>query len=218
MNIILDEYYISCMNCENKNCKDVWNNKSDGIPPRGFYYLQQNIKILVVAKNPGHPIDGESEKYKGLTGKELFYAYRERQNAFYYQLENEKNRSSRFHKNLFRYLSYFLDIENKPSEIYKSVAHTNLVKCSTYDEQAKLSKNTMEECYTKHFLKEIEYFNPSLILALGREVEHFLKYRKELDIPIIEIKHPSYFYRKDDEKRILAEKKNEISQYIEKDI
>ena len=66
-----------------------------------------------------------------------------------------------------------------------------------------LNKNTIEECYNKYLINEIKLFNPELLLALGREVERFLvKKKDEHKLPVIYIKHPSYYYKKTDEEKI----------------
>jgi uracil-DNA glycosylase len=214
MTEIIDSLYISCMNCQ-INCKGVWIDLENGIPPRGFYYRNSPVSILVVSKNPGHPLNGESMLYKGKKGKDIFYAYRQFQNDLYRNLNNNKEQSTRFHKNMYRYLSYFLDIPNDIDEIYKQVAHTDLLKCSTRNEQAKIPEEMFDKCYKQYLLKEIELLKPRLILALGREVERFLRKKQfEHNTPIIYIKHPSYYYKKEDEKVILKCKKDEISKIL----
>jgi hypothetical protein len=217
MSNTIDLFYASCMNCT-INCPGVWIDIKNGIPPRGFYYQQSPIKILVVSKNPGHPLEGESQLFKGKVDQDLFKAYRTFQEKLYHNLLNNKEHSTRFHKNLYRYLSFFLDIPNDLDQIYSHVAHTDLLKCSTQNEQAKINDKMFEECYKKYFLKEVELLKPKMLLVLGREVERFLtKKKSEHNIPIIYIKHPSYFYKKDQEKLILEAKKKEIQQYLKQE-
>jgi len=216
MSVMIDSFYTSCMNCS-INCSGVWIDIKNGIPPRGFYYQHSPIDILVVSKNPGHPLAGESLLFKGKTGVELFEAYRKFQKKLYNNLNDNTEQSTRFHKNLYRYLSNFLDIPNTLDKIYSYVAHTDLLKCSTYDEQKVINNKMFEVCYKKYFLKEIELLKPKILLALGREVERFLiKKKSEHNIPIIYIKHPSYYYRKEDEQKILELKKMEIRQILER--
>jgi hypothetical protein len=212
----IDSFYISCMNCPNTEvqCKGILKDIPGGIPPRGFLYMAAPIKILVVSKNPGHPLPGEQAKYVGKSGESLFLAYRNHQNDVYYHLHEIKDRSVIFHKNLFSYLSYFLDIENDVDTIYQYAAHTNLVKCSTVGEQDKLARSTMEECYQKYFIEELKLLQPKVLLALGHEVEKFLiKKKSQHGLPVVYIKHPSYHYSKENKDRILAEKKEEILAY-----
>jgi hypothetical protein len=54
---------------------------------------------------------------------------------------------------------------------------------------------------------------PKILLALGREVYKYLN-KKDLKTPIIYIKHPSYYYKKNEEKEILLKIKYEIRKYI----
>jgi uracil-DNA glycosylase len=60
----LNNLYVHCMNCQ-MDCKNVMKDLSGGIPPRGFYFKNFPVKILIVGKNPGHPLENESKRYKG---------------------------------------------------------------------------------------------------------------------------------------------------------
>ena len=199
------------MNCANTPavCQGVQKDIRNGIPPRGFFFKTAPVKLLVVAKNPGHTMQGESDLYKGQTGRDLFKAYRNFQENYYFNPNRIREPSTRFHKTLFRYISFFLDIPQK--DIYLHIAHTNLVKCSTPDEQAKLNPKTMNECYMRYFHAELGLLRPRVLLALGREVEKFLTTRRsDHNLPVIYIKHPSYRYRREEEARILEGIKDQI--------
>lgn len=201
----LNRLYVRCMNCGNTStvCPGVWKDIPNGIPPRGFFFKAAPVKLLVVAKNPGHPLQGESGLFQGCKGEDLFRAYRAYQERLYTDPVRIREPSTRFHKTLFGYLSFFLEVPI--SDIYLHAAHTNLVKCSTPDEQAQLDPKTMAQCYTQYFRTELELLRPKVLLALGREVERFLRARTaDHHLPVIYIKHPSYRYRKEDEPRILA--------------
>jgi hypothetical protein len=205
------------MDCSNtaKQCHGILKDFNKGIPPRGFFYKSFPVKILVVSKNPGHPLKGEIQKYRGKRGSDLYKAYRDHQEDLYYNLDKTKDRSLIFHKNLFQYLSYFLDVENHVDVLYQQIAHTNLVKCSTKGERDKLNTKTMEECYEKFFRTELNLLKPKVLLALGREVEKFLtKKKSEHGLPIIYIKHSSYHYSKQDKERILSGIKKEIAKSL----
>lgn len=169
----------------------------------------------MVGKNPGHPLPGEKNKYKGKMGFELFNEYRYHL-KLYEEINNLKDRSLIFHKNLFRYLSSIRGIKNDSKTIYQYYAHTNLVKCSTIGEQDKLNKDTIEICYNKYFTKEIEFFKPKILLALGREVEKYLL--KKIDdhkvLNIIYIKHPSRPMSKKLEPKILLEIKKQVDRIL----
>jgi uracil-DNA glycosylase len=212
----LENLYINCMNCT-INCNNIYKNISKGVPPRGFYFKNIPIKILVVGKNPGHPLENENEReiYKNKTGENLYLCLKTFQENLYNNILFNTDKSTTFHKNLFRYISFFLDIPNNINEIYKNVARTNLLKCSTIDEQQTLNKckDAVDTCYNTYLLNEIEIMQPKILLALGREVYNYLN-KKNLLMPIIYIKHPSYPYKKNEEKEILIKIKNEIRKYI----
>ena len=56
----------------------------------------------------------------------------------------------------------------------------------------------MDECYKNHLVREIEFFKPRVVFALGREVEKYLKkFEKNGQFKVVYIKHPSYHYRKE---------------------
>ncbi len=210
----LDNLYTRCMNCANTValCPGVWKNIASGIPPRGFFFKVAPVQLLDVAKNPGHPLKGKKDErklYRGRTGGDLFRAYRDYQQKLYPDPGQVREPSIRFHKTLFRYISYFLDIP--PTDIYLHAAHTNLVKCSTRNEQSRLKQKTMEQCYAQYFLAELDLLRPKVLLALGREVERFLVERQsDHGLPVVYIKHPSYRYRREDEARILGGIKQQI--------
>jgi uracil-DNA glycosylase len=174
------------------------------------------VKILVVSKNPGHPLKGEPEKYIDRSGNDLLDAYREHQDVTYNNLEKTKDKSLVFHKNLFRYISFFLDIPNNVDSIYENMAHTNLVKCSTIGERDRLDKTTKKICFEKYLLDEIRLLQPKVLLALGGEVATFLnRMKKEYELPpVIRIKHPSYYYRKEIEKETLLQIKDRINKCL----
>ena len=217
MNSDARNLYVECMNCQNTDvhCPGIWKDIAKGIPPRGFYFQKVPVKLLVVGKNPGHPLSGESKFYAGRTGRDLLNAHREFQERYLPGPNSFREPPTPFHENLFRYLSFFLDIPE--DEIFLYAARTNLVKCSTLDERAKFRsiKVTVEECYRKYFLFELQIFQPKVILALGREVEKFLKKNVPIhNFPVIYVRHPSYFYRIEEEREVLTGIKEEIRRYL----
>src|SRR5690349_19135833 len=102
--------YVGCMNCENTiaQCPGVWKDIPLGVPPRGFRFEAVPIKVLVVGKNPGHPLEGERDRFIGLTGAALLNTYRDFQGSYYANPDSIREPSNRFHKRLFRYLGFFL--------------------------------------------------------------------------------------------------------------
>jgi len=216
------EFYETVVSCENsdKNCPNTVNNLNSGNPPRGFYTegKPKDIVLLLVAKNPGHPLKEEQKMYCQLPPREIVQTHIEFiRNIFqrHHTFGSSDRRSLTFHKNLFRYMSYFLDIPE--DEVFQQCAYTNLVKCSSIGERDNLRIATMRECFQNHLVREIELFNPNAIIAFGREVYNFLSRDavKRLHLkPVVYIKHPSYYYRKDQEPKILAGLKSEIAQHL----
>ena len=221
----IEEFYSECMNCDaTKNeCPMALKNRKTGYVPRGFHYESPNIKLLVVGKNPGHLLDGEGKLYINKIGKKLVEIHNNIHKEYYNGLifrkqENPyKEKSNTFHKNLFRYTSFILDLPK--DMVYSQMAHTNIFKCSTKHEQQKLKEGDILFCYSKFFLRELALFKPKAILALGREVESFLKKRQEeisdklcydFSNRIIYIKHPSYYYNKKSEEEELKKIKQKI--------
>lgn len=211
----LENLYLCCMNCENTAalCPGIWKDIPAGVPPRGFRFQVAPVKLLVVAKNPGHPLQGETDLFRGRSGADLLRAYRRFQQDLYPDPRRVREPSTRFHATLFRYIAYFLDIP--PTDIYRHAAHTNLVKCSTPDEQAKLNPKTMAQCYRQFFREELRLLRPKVLLALGREVERFLlKMQPDHALPVVYVKHPSYRYSKASEPQILGAIKQQITAHL----
>lgn len=209
-------------NCGKSECPQALKSFRTGWVPRGFSpHNSSRTKILVVGKNPGHPLEGETSFYKNKKGEVLLSAREKWSIEWLKRLKNTNDNSLKYHKNLRRYLRYFLDLsakleqydEYKPgtgeNAIKKAVSFSNLFKCSTECEQEKIKDNSFGVCYEKYFIREIELIKPQIILALGNEVSKYLK-RKQLSIPLVSIKHPSYFYKGADEVDILSSKKREL--------
>lgn len=211
----LESLYTDCMNCDVpvSRCTGVWKDIPGGVPPRGFFYTTTPVSILVVAKNPGHPFVHEIEALRGKSGATLFKAFREFQTLPPPTAGDVDASSGRYHRNLQEYLAFFLDLPEK--ELARHVAHTNLVKCSTMGEQAKLSQAAMEECFTTYLSRELKLFRPRVLLALGREVERFLVSKVgQHGLPVIYVKHPSYYYARAKRLSILTAIKAEIAQHL----
>lgn len=218
MNSKMIDFYADVVRCSNstERCPGIIKDAQNGCPPRGFY-TQGNpgdISIMVVGKNPGHVLAKERSMYIGESPEGIVQKQFDFIGSIFestYSGSSGDSRSLRFQKNLLRYLAYFLDMSEK--DVFKKCVLTNIVKCSTIGEQDKLSSRTLSECFNKYLLKEIELFRPKVILALGREVETYLK-TAGVELPVIYIKHPSYFYRKDKEKWELETIKSKILEDI----
>ena len=231
MNDKIRKFYVGVMNCEytNDNCPQAWKDISLGLIPRAFTPCKsRQASILVVAKNPGHPLDGESVYFRGKTGEGLLRAKEKFDLEKYERIRTTNDRSLRYHKNLRRYLRYFLGISREletyeeyqrsycaehEKEIFQHVILTNLFKCSTEDERERIRNDSLQTCYDKYLPQEIKMWRPKIILALGEEVFGFLK-KQNLAVSLVSVRHPSYFYRKADERRILAIAKRKLTKII----
>ena len=209
------EIYANICGCKSLICAEfpeIYNYPSKGSPPRGFFTeAQGEIDILVVGKNPGRVLESEAKLYLDLNGAELVKTHLEfSKNTFnkINQLNKKERQSTKFHSNLIEYMNFVLGEEG--DEIFKKVAYTNLVKCSTRsNEQAKLTRRSIDECFNRHLVNEINYFNPKIIFALGREVEKYLNTTNVIEkYPLVYIKHPSYHYKKEQKLAKLNELKN----------
>jgi uracil-DNA glycosylase len=226
----VEEFYINVINC-NKRCPTpIWIEREKGIIPRGFYFGNPSPKILVVGKNPGHPL--ACEDFRGLKGRKLYEKYKNFQDNCLRNLMLSNNASTNFLRNLHRYLIKILidqdldldkldgkEKKNAIDEIYKRVGRTNLVKCSTEKERQQLTNKWADTCYREFFLDEIKLLSPKIIVPLGREVSEYLKEHKD-DLTNIaltdELKHPSRPYRKDseEERDAIGKIKNTIEEFL----
>lgn len=215
------EFYASVCGCSNTSaeCPGIINSRATGWIPRGFLTAASPpVKLFAVCKNPGHPLNDEPVMYRDKSAAEIATAHlRFASRTFKGDSDHLRGvkASTRFHKNLVRYLAFFLDL---PAEaVFQHVLYTNLVKCSTVGERDQLQPKTMNECFTHHLLREIAFFQPKVLLAFGREVERFLIEAREQQrhmLPVVYIKHPSYFYRKDIEHEVLVKLKTQIQLYL----
>jgi uracil-DNA glycosylase len=196
-------------------CTDVRNSPDEGYPPRGFYTAATGpVRILVVGKNPGHILPHEAARYTGKPAAEVARAHLGFAGATFegaQHAEPVSSRSTMFHRRLRRYLVTVLGVAE--DDVFKHAAYTNLVKCSTADEQARLHAGTMRECFARHLQREIAFFVPVALLALGGEVAHFLRRAARSgmhDRPVLRVKHPSYPYRKDELDAVLEDLRRQL--------
>lgn len=212
----LDEFYTQCMSCDNsrEKCPEIEKDFNKGCIPRGFYYRCPQIKVLAVAKNPGSFQNDEEKLYAKKTERERFKAHRELMKNLFENPNLPKKSSNRFHRNLKEDLSHFLDL--RPDEVFTQTAFTNLVKCSTKNEQEKLRNypTARDSCFEKFFLKELNLLKPRVVLALSKEVYDFLnEHEAELKVRnacLICIKHPAYPYREERKKVVFCKVKEHI--------
>jgi uracil-DNA glycosylase len=213
------EFYEKVVSCPNtpKECPNVINSIEKDYPPRGFMSggTPGDIDIMIVGKNPGHIAENEKGAYSGKSSREIAEGMFRNPTWTIPAKGGIDTKSYTFHRNLIRYICYFLDINN--DEVFKRCVYTNLVKCSTINEREKLKAKTITECFGNHLKYEIILWKPKVLLALGREAYNFLndkQIKEEHDKPVIYIKHPSYYYRKEKEREILDKIKTEIQKYL----
>ena len=216
------EFYATVCDCKNTNleCPGIVNSSATGWVPRGFFTeaIRSPVDLLAVCKNPGHPLSGEVELYRNRSGIEIATEHIEHARSSF-KGDNDflpnARRSTTFHKNLRRYLSYFLDVPLE--DVFGHFAYTNLVKCSSVGERDRLNSKTIEQCFSLHFVREIAFFKPKVLLACGREIENFLvtaSNRGLHSLPVVYVKHPSYFYKRENERETLGEIKAEIRSHL----
>ena len=212
------DIYSTAINC-NISCSNVVKKFQTEWIPRGFYCknTQPIIDILVVGKNPGHPLEVEKREYR-FKSNEILIETLEKVTEYIWI-----NCPDIFHKRLLKYLAYFLNIQEFKyydeftitreifEQVFSRIVKTELVKCSTKNEQEPLRKfkDAANNCFDNYLRKEILSFKPKNILCLGTEVYDFLS-KRDLNTNIIKIKHPSYAYSKIKEKAILDDIKSKL--------
>jgi uracil-DNA glycosylase len=233
---LIRDFYTRVVNCPltSVECPYALKNFSTGDIPRGFSSKGRiHPDILVVRKNPGHADKAEKKYYQGKSGRKLFDA------LLQYGTDHRSGKiiwskgTGRFRRNELRYLLFILGYHRKlrpfkgfelddteRKHIHRHVFFTNLFKCSTRDEQAKIPDSAFSVCYEKYFVEELNLIRPRLILATGREVYRFLRCKEksgEIAMHVIYVKHPSYFYSRDNEQRELSGIKHSVQQIIDED-
>lgn len=224
------------MNCPlgPKKCVYALKSLAKGDVPRGFEFRKVRGKgihrdILVVGKNPGHPFKGERSHYKDKSGRDLLRSYLEFQGSRRNELIKSSKREKVFFINERRYLLYLLRFDkqlkrykeykiNKSDDekIFSRCLYTDLFKCSTRDERMKIKDEIFSICYKKHFAREHELIRPKVIIAVGEEVYRFLQRRfqtEKIRVPIIKMKHFSYFYPREFERKELRNLRRKLERY-----
>lgn len=219
----LTDFYSSVVRCPNTHleCPGIRNEPHAGWPPRGFYTEAppEDVRLLLVGKNPGHPISVETAgAYRDLSATQLALKTQELAAQAFdgtIQMQKHDRGSGRFHKRIRSYVSFLLDLPEQ--EIFRHCAITNLVKCSTFGEQDRLQLKTLENCFSRHFLHEVELYSPVALIAFGREVESFLKkphIAAQHRRPVFYLKHPSYPYSHAKKTAVLHEIKQALQQFL----
>lgn len=170
------------------------------------------VKLIVVGKNPGHPIPEEAERYC----MAISVAHTDEDKAEllfdamvnwgeHCHLESVPGRQGIYHRKLMGFLRDILSADTN-EEVLDQVYFTEVVKCSTPgDEQAKLDPVVPKACIRNWLMKEFEIIPNVPILALGRETEKLLRnIAREIDSRTDYLSHPSWpWYNYEDAKKKL---------------
>jgi uracil-DNA glycosylase len=162
--------------------------------PRSFYFGNSSaVDLLLVSKNPADAPLWEREKYAALPASERVAAHLEVVRALF---TVELSVRSGFHANLLRRVGAILDVQPTFEAVFSRAALTALVKCeSAGHKTAKLPITTATTCAERHLARELAYFRPVYVLALGREAFTYLtqpRVRPIIGRPIGELYHPSW--------------------------
>ena len=164
-------------------CSDILRDDGTNIP-RGFYTKAQvgdPIDLMVVAINPGQPRASEIGIYSGMSPGEQAATCLEFAHAAF-----EPPYGKTFFKRLAKWLSYVLGVSEEV--VFERVVYTNAVKCTTQNNKKPVWETALT-CYRHHLSKEIELWEPRLIVALGNSSSEYLA---GLGISFEFLPHPSH--------------------------
>jgi uracil-DNA glycosylase len=165
------------------SCSEVVRDHHTNIP-RGFFTQAEqgdNIQLLVVGLNPGQPMEKEKGLYGGISADEMVKTHLQHVESAYFG-----GKGKAFHRRL---LSWLEEIINKPkNQIFRSVVYTNLVKCTTPNNR-KPSPQLSKICFGQHLQREISFWRPQVIVALGTACSDVLR---KLGIDHLQLPHPSH--------------------------
>jgi hypothetical protein len=154
------EFYSSVTGCR-LQCPGIKNAPAEGYSPCGFFASAERstIVFLMVASDPGpklpdHPVGCQTPES---WAREF--------------LENPRflspgKKKTAFHRDVLGGLSDILGVQ--PVNLFRQVVYTNIVKCSPWPpKERKAPLETQRTCYAEHLAREIEYFWPLAIIAVG---------------------------------------------------
>lgn len=160
------------------------------------------VKLVVVGKNPGHPMDNwdESGKYcAALRGDTTGLSTRllEAQSQWGYEahLRGQLYNRHQYHRNLMIFLEKVFNTD-RTEDVIDQVYVTELLKCSTPKERQNFRnsefKPIVRKCRDDWLKRELDFFPALPVVALGRDVEFFLKELTELKDRVVYHPHPAY--------------------------
>jgi hypothetical protein len=202
---------IECGKCQCGGLVDI----THGWVPRIMVGARKGVsalKLILVGKNPGHPIPEEADRY--CMAISLAHNNEDKAELLFdamviwgehCHLESVPGRQGIYHRKLMGFLRDVLNVDTN-EEVLDQVYFTEVVKCSTpNDELAKLDSLVTKECIKNWLMKDLEILPNVPILALGRETEKLLrKIARETDSRIVYLSHPSWpWYNYEDAKNKL---------------
>ena len=155
----------------------------EGLVPRGVAGAKcgcDKVELVVVAINPGRPLDDEPARYakawsdSSASPARLINATTDRTKSLYAG-EEEKVRGQ-YHRNLNEYLRRCLGVNDKTEDILDRVYFTELVKCSTdgagvFSPKLRCATRT---CASMWLARELRLFPKKPVVALGVDVYNAL--------------------------------------------
>jgi len=186
-----------------EQCKNVL--RDENYSPRGIFYLGRSFpKLIVLGKNPGGMLLNKGEAKASVYEEQVQWELK--------CFGEYEGANFRFHIRLLQYLEFILfsnfityqeaktNRKELTSKIFKIAYKTNLLKCSTPDEQENLrtlSKET-STCVPLYLRKELEICNNPPVLCLGDEsYDEFKRHFPNYISSSASIRHPSYPIRAD---------------------
>jgi uracil-DNA glycosylase len=151
--------------------------------PRGFFTeanTGDRITIMVVGINPGQPMETEKGIYDQSTDKDKANTH------FTFARKAYTGAGKTFHRRLLAWLSEIL--EKNPEEVFREVVYTNLVKCTTPNNKMP-SKELSKTCFAQNLQKEILFWRPLVIVALGNTCDAMLS---TLGVDHMTLPHPAH--------------------------
>jgi len=165
------------------SCSEIVRDHHTNIP-RGFFTQAEQgdtIQLLIVGLNPGQPMKNEKGLYVGMSADEMVKTHLQHvESAFL------SGRGKTFHRRLISWIEEVLD---KPKDqVFRSVVYTNLVKCTTPNNR-KPSFELSKICYGQHLQREISFWRPQVVVALGAACSDLLR---KLRVDHLQLPHPSH--------------------------
>jgi hypothetical protein len=158
------------------------------------------VRLIVVGKNPGHPLPEEAERYckaisLALTDEDKAELLFDAMVSWgeHCHLESVPGRQGIYHRKLMAFLRDVLSADTS-EKVLDQAYFTEIVKCSTpEDEQGKFDPVVAKECIRNWFTKELEILPNVPLLALGRETEKLLRnIARDVDSRTVYLSHPSW--------------------------